>query len=67
MAKTKSTLPKLPKIKMAGLSMDEAVKVRKPAREKLHPLYSDPHAEISFLTTDAWVFRLHLHFLKKRR
>jgi len=52
---------------MAALSMDGAVKVKKPMREKVHPLYSDPHAEISFLTTDGWVFRLHLHFLKKRR
>jgi hypothetical protein len=67
MAKTKTTPPRLPSIKMAALSMDNAVKVKKPTREKIHPLYSDPHAEISFLTTDGWVFRLHLHFLKKRR
>jgi len=28
---------------MAALSMDGAVRVKRPPREKLHPLYSDPH------------------------
>jgi len=67
MPKVKSSPSTLPQIKMAALSMDGAVKVKRPSREKLHPLYSDPHAEISFLTNDNWIFRLHLHSLKKRR
>jgi len=67
MAKTKASPSDKSVKKLAALSMDGAVKVRKPPREKLHPHYSDPRAEISFLTNDRWIFRLHLHFLKKKR
>jgi hypothetical protein len=63
-------MPKAPKVNKDAkpdINMDEAVKVHRPHRDKLHPFYCDPGAEISFLTTDRWIFRIHLHFLKKKR
>lgn len=62
-----SKAPKAPKGDKLDIDMDKAVKVPRLPRDKLHPHYSDPRAEISFLTNDRWIFRIHLHFLKKKR
>jgi hypothetical protein len=51
----------IPKVTMAD--NEQPVKVQ---RTKMHRHYNDPKAEISLLTNDGYIFKLHLHFLKQR-